>query len=195
MIISIFKTFEKENCSWRIWDITSGSWRWTLDIMFWEMYIFNFHVRCKNEYLLFYLEQTRTDIDVLAGASFKLWNGICEIVVYKIFRSALINVVQKNTRVSCSYFCRRNAPQVILWEQWAAWSFVRVRSLDARCFLVLSELFISYIFSEYPGNDICSFNFLRLYNSDDFPCSFCFLNGVASSSSCGFLESFFTFNR
>ena len=53
--------------------------------------------------------------------------------------------------------------------------------------------FISYIFSEYPGNDICSFNFLRLYNSDDFPCSFCFLNGVASSSSCGFLESFFIF--
>ena len=100
-------------------------------------------------------------------------------------RSAVRNVVQNTS----------NCPACILSAQCAAGNFVRVRSLDARCFLVLSELFISYIFSEYPGNDICSFNFLRLYNSDDLPCSFCFLNGVASSSSCVFLESFFTFNR
>ena len=33
--------------------------------------------------------------------------------------------------------------------------------------------FISYIFSEYPGNDISSFNFLRLYNPDDFACHKC----------------------
>ena len=87
------------------------------------MYIFNFHVRRKNEYLLFYLEQTRTDIDVLAGASFKLWNGICEIVVYKIFRSALINVVQNTPECpACIFvgamrrrkFCESNGPHEVL---------------------------------------------------------------------------------
>ena len=44
-------------------------------------------------------EQTRSDIGVLPCSALKLWNGICAnniifVVVYKIVRSALRNVVQ-----------------------------------------------------------------------------------------------------
>ena len=63
-------------------------------------------------------------------------------------------------------------------------------------FLLLLEMIIFHMFSVNLGSKSYSFNFRRSFNSDDefLPFSFCWLmNGVASSSFCEFLESFFIF--